>query len=168
MKQSPIIQLIRPKHWIKNGAVLLPLLSAMKFNEIDAVWKISLAFIAFCFASSAIYILNDIHDRKSDCFFKHTRNRPLAANKISIHIALIMSLLFTIASILTAIFISLPTMLVIISYFLLQLSYTWYFKQIVLVDVICIAMGFILRAAAGAVAICVILSPWLFTQTDRF
>jgi decaprenyl-phosphate phosphoribosyltransferase len=159
---SAIIQLIRPKHWIKNGVVLLPLLSAMKFNEIDAVLKISIAFIAFCFASSAIYIFNDIHDRKSDRFFKHTRNRPLASGRISVPFAIVMAFFLTVIAIVTASFVSFHALLIIFAFFLLQLSYTWYFKQKVLIDVICIAMGFVLRAAAGAVAIRVILSPWLF------
>ncbi len=159
MQAIPIVQLIRPKHWIKNIVVLLPILSALKFNEPHAAVQIGLAFIAFCFTSSLVYILNDIHDRESDRFFIHTHNRPLASNRISVSAALTAAFGCAVIALATAALTSFGVILIISGYLLIQIAYTWYLKQKVLWDVICIASGFVLRAAAGAAAIHVFLSP---------
>jgi 4-hydroxybenzoate polyprenyltransferase len=157
-----LIQLVRPRHWIKNFAVLLPLLTAMKFYDVEAISRISMAFIAFCCCSSVVYIINDIHDRKTDLLFIHTRNRPLASGKISIIAALCLAAGLGVVTFIIGFLATQGVLLFITLYFALQIAYTWYFKQIALLDVICIATGFVLRAATGAIAIKVPLSPWLF------
>lgn len=77
-----ILKLIRVKQWIKNAFVLAPLLFSLKFTEMGAVVQSALAFAAFCFIASAVYVMNDILDRKKDALHPKKKNRPIASGKI--------------------------------------------------------------------------------------
>lgn len=156
------IKLARVPHWIKNVVVLLPVIFALKMGNLSAWGYAATAAAAFCFASSFAYILNDIKDRDIDRRHPAKKFRPIAAGKVSVPAAVIEACLFIIAAVLISLSISGLLTLVILSYVLLQIAYSFWLKRKALVDVICIAIGFVLRAAAGAVAIRVTISPWLF------
>ena len=162
MNILPYIQLIRPRHWVKNTIVLLPVIFGLKYRQADA-W-LSAAFIAvvFCIASSFIYVMNDIIDAESDKHHPFKKNRAIPSGKVSRKAAGFEALLLLILAAVLVIFIDKLTLLVILAYLLLQSSYIFFFKFISISDVIFLSLGFVLRAVAGAVVIRVFISPWLF------
>ena len=162
MSVSDIIKLARPHQWIKNVVVILPILFAKRIGESQAWASILIAALAFSFASAFAYIINDIRDVKADREHPRKKGRPLASGKISIPTALIEALCFLALALFVAYKVSNIVLVLIAVYVVLQVSYSTYLKHTVLVDVICIAMGFVLRAVAGAVAVSAAISPWLF------
>ena len=153
-----MIQLARPGHWIKNAVVLLPVVFGLRMYDISA-WLQALAAAA---ASSFAYIINDIKDRRSDLAHPLKKNRPLASGIITIKAAVIEAVVLLLLALVVAQALSPVLLLMILAYVFLQVCYTAFLKVKPLADVICIALGFVLRAAAGAVAIKVAISPWLF------
>lgn len=157
-----MIQLARPNHWVKNVVIFMPVVFGLRMHQMQAWTRAGIAAAAFCFVSAFAYIINDVRDRESDLQHPQKKYRPVACGKISSRTALIeAAVLFLIGAFLAK---SLSTilLLILILYVILQLSYTLYLKQKALIDVICIALGFVLRTASGAVAIKVEISPWLF------
>ncbi|MGA2915491.1 MAG: UbiA prenyltransferase family protein [Sedimentisphaerales bacterium] len=162
MNILPYIQLIRPRHWIKNSIVLLPVIFGLKYRQTDSWLIAAFTAVIFCIVSSFVYVLNDIVDSESDKRHPYKRNRPIPAGKVSRTAAGIEALLLLVLSALLIIFIDKLTLLVILTYLLLQIGYIFFFKFISIADVICLSLGFVLRAVAGAVVIRVFISPWLF------
>jgi len=156
------VKLARPGHWIKNTVVLLPILFGMRTSDADSWARIVWAAVAFCFVSSFGYIINDICDRQSDRNHPRKKDRPLAAGRVSVSAAVIEAIVFLSAGLVVAYCLSVLLLWVVAGYVVLGIYYTFVLKHHALVDVICIAMGFVLRAVAGAVAIGVVISPWLF------
>ncbi len=161
----PIIRLLRPLQWLKNTFVFMPLVFSKHLFEWDYTVKAGLAFIAFCAASSAIYIINDIFDREADELHPEKRKRPIASGEISIVNA------SAIAAILTTVATSIASRLtpnffgIILFYIVLQFAYSFKLKHVVLLDVFIIAIGFMLRVFGGAVAIDVLISHWIIITT---
>ena len=162
MKLKSAIRLMRPGHWVKNVLVLLPVVFAQRMDDWRAWLAAGVAAAAFCLASSAAYVFNDICDRKRDRQHPSKKDRPVAAGAVGVPGALLLALLLLAGAAGVALFLSKLVLAVVLAYVLLQLAYTFYLQKFMLVDVICIALGFVLRAAAGAVAIAVVISPWLF------
>ncbi|MBW8017023.1 MAG: decaprenyl-phosphate phosphoribosyltransferase [Planctomycetes bacterium] len=162
---SSIIKLARVDHWIKNVVVLIPvILSKQIFGENALVYGgyALAAAVAFCFASSFAYAINDIKDADADRKHPRKKNRPVASGSISKPAALAIAACFIVLAFGISIAVSYILTFIIALYLVLQVTYSIFLKQKPLIDVICIALGFVLRAAAGAVAIEVNLSPWLF------
>jgi 4-hydroxybenzoate polyprenyltransferase len=162
MLMRPMIQLARPGHWVKNVVVLMPVVFGLQMRETGAWVQALTAAVVFCFASSFAYIINDIKDRRSDQAHPLKKTRPLASGLISTKAAVIEAMIFLALALALAQSLSFILVLTILAYLLLQICYTMFLKSMVLVDVICIALGFVLRAVCGAVAIHVYISPWLF------
>jgi 4-hydroxybenzoate polyprenyltransferase len=159
---SGIIKLARVDHWIKNSVVLMPVVFSDSMEDATA-WACAIAAaVAFCFASSFAYAINDIKDANADRNHPKKKNRPVASGAVSKPAALTAAICFLLIAFATSIAISYVLAFIITFYLALQIAYSAFLKQKPLVDVICIAIGFVLRAAAGAVAIKVELSPWLF------
>lgn len=162
MQAIGLVKLARPSHWVKNLVVLLPVVFAMRMDD-AAAWGYALAAAAgFCFASSFAYIVNDIKDRQADRSHPRKMDRPLASGVVGVGAAVAEAACFIVLSLLICWRISTVLLFVVAAYLVLQAAYSCLLKHKVLVDVICIALGFVLRAAAGAVAIKVAISPWLF------
>ena len=173
MTNMPLVRLVRPGHWIKNIFVFLPVIFAVKMNEPLSWLRAGIATIVFCLISSSIYIINDIRDRKADRLHPTKKNRPLASGALSIGFAIGLAIALACVA-LAGPFLSLGVIepnaawqlsAILLAYFGMQLAYTFFLKNKMIVDVICIALGFVLRATAGAVAIEVEISPWLFVCT---
>lgn len=160
-----LIKLIRPKQWVKNAFVLAPLLFTGAFLDQPSLIKALVAFGLFCVASSATYIVNDIHDIEHDR--KHPKKlltRPLACGQVRIPHAIILLLILYL--ILALGYSQEPkVVLVIISYLGLNLAYTFVLKHKPVIDIFCIALGFVLRVYAGAMALAVPVSSWMFVTT---
>lgn len=159
------LRLLRPKQWSKNLIAYAPLIFAAKAHLLPLFLNASACVGAFCLASSAIYIVNDILDRDADKLHPRKCKRPIAAGEIKIVPALILSFLLA-ASALTLAFITRPALiLVLLAYLILTLAYSFRLKQIAILDVMAIAGGFLLRAVAGAVSVHVPMSGWFLLCT---
>jgi len=160
-----LIKLIRPKQWVKNGFVLAPLVFTGEFVNPLALKNALLATFLFCLASSATYIVNDIKDIEKDR--KHltkSKSRPLAAGLTSIQSALIL-LIFIYFVLIIGWFVSPQVSMVIIGYLVLNIAYSYVLKHKPVIDIFTIAIGFVLRVCAGAVALDVPVSGWMFVTT---
>jgi len=160
-----MIRLARPDHWIKNSIVLLPVIFALRMGDADAWVQAVMAAGAFCLAASCIYIVNDISDRSCDRLHPAKKDRPLASGACSVGAALIEGAFLLAGGVALAMLTGRAVTYILIAYILLQFAYTFIFKRRIILDVICIALGFVLRAVAGAAAISVETSPWLIICT---
>lgn len=164
-KAVEMLRLMRPRQWVKNGFVLAPLIFAGKFHEIEALLEAMLALTLFCVASSATYIVNDFRDMESDR--QHpikSKKRPLAAGTVTTKEAWI--LLCVLYGLLGLGWIVAPQIYqAIVAYLLINLAYSYYLKHQPVVDIFTISLGFVLRVYAGALAIGVPVSHWMFITT---
>ncbi|MDG5975900.1 phosphoribose diphosphate:decaprenyl-phosphate phosphoribosyltransferase [Hydrogenophaga taeniospiralis CCUG 15921] len=160
-----LIKLIRPQQWIKNGFVLAPLVFVGAFLDRHAIGQAFLSMLLFCVASSATYIVNDIKDIERDRRHpKKSKSRPLAAGIVSVHSAL-MALAVLYAILILGWFIQPAVVQVILVYILLNVAYSFALKHQPVVDIFIIAFGFVLRVYAGAQALMVPVSSWMFVTT---
>ncbi|MGE0859987.1 MAG: decaprenyl-phosphate phosphoribosyltransferase [Gammaproteobacteria bacterium] len=159
------VALLRPREWLKNVFVLAPLVFAGAFLDPLAVRHASLAFVLFCLAASAVYVLNDLHDVAEDRAHPvKSRRRPLASGALAPRQAVV--LLLGLYALLALGCLWLPrTGVVVVSYVLLNVAHTYVLKAQPVVDVFSIALGFVLRVYAGAEAIAVPVSAWMFVTT---
>jgi len=159
------VQLIRPAEWVKNVFVLAGLVFSQRATDAEAIGLTLLAFAAFCLAASFTYVINDIGDREQDRLHPTKKNRPIASGVITTQQAvLVAALLLTGAAALCCL---LPRGFAVVlgNYVAMNLAYTYSLKRRVIVDVIVIAVGFVLRAVGGGVAIGAATSPWLIVCT---
>ncbi len=161
------LRLLRPHQWIKNSFVLAPLVFAGKFLEPEALKQALLAFLAFCVASSATYVLNDLKDIEKDRKHPVKRlKRPLASGAVSPKTAkFILGLLYLILAIFLFFSFTRKFMIPILLYLVLNIFYTYKLKYIPVLDIFCIATGFVLRIFAGGMAISVPISSWMLITT---
>jgi len=158
---SRYIRILRPEQWIKNGFVLAPLIFAEKMLDGGSVFLSLAAFGVFCIASSGAYVFNDVFDREKDRVHPLKKNRPIASGEVGVQLASLIGSGLFFAGILAAFFIGTAFLWTVIGYLVLQLAYNVLLRQVVILDILAIALGFVLRALAGSVAIQVRISPWL-------
>ena len=160
-----MLALMRPRQWVKNAFVFAPLIFAGEFLNLESIEMVALAALIFCVASSATYILNDLSDIERDRRHpKKSQTRPLASGLVSIPQAL--ALLLVLYAVLLAAWLVMPAVLyVVLGYLLLNLAYTFVLKHQPVIDIFTIAIGFVLRVYAGAMALSVPVSSWMFVTT---
>jgi 4-hydroxybenzoate polyprenyltransferase len=178
----PSLEALRPHQWVKNLLVLAPLLFTTKdkaglaidhFRDPVSWLAALLAFAAFCLAASAIYVLNDVVDREQDAHHPKKRHRPIASGRLSVGAAKVMIAITVLGcaasgSLVQPAAAKVPFLVWPAAYLLLNLAYSFWLKRIVVVDCMCIALGFQLRVQAGAAAIGVAASHWLLLCTFFF
>jgi len=152
---------MRPRQWVKNLFVLAGVVFAGKVAQPHALLEAFVAFAAFCAASSAAYLVNDVRDAASDRLHPLKRNRPIAAGAVAPSLALATSATLAAVSLGVASVLGWRVLLAVAGFLSLQAAYTLSLKKIVLLDVMAIAALFVIRAAAGAEAVHVPISPWL-------
>lgn len=160
-----LILSLRPRQWSKNLLVFAGLLFARRLFDPAAVLAASAAFIIFCALSAAVYLVNDVLDRTSDREHPLKRHRPIAAGLVSVPLALGTATVLAGGALVGSEVLGRLFLLVAASYLALNVLYSMMLKHIVILDVLTVAIGFVLRAAAGAIAIHVALSRWLFVCT---
>lgn len=160
-----IFRSLRPRQWIKNGFVLLPLLFAQELFQIESVLLTIEAVVIFCILSSAVYLINDIADLDEDRNHPEKKYRPLAAGYLSLRLVWMITTALLLTSLLWGVLLGTKFFLILIIYFMIQVVYTFFLKRTVILDVFCISSGFFLRVVAGAVAIQVMISRWLIICT---
>ncbi len=163
-----IIKSARPRQWIKNFAVFAALIfSGTLFDQADQLKTLS-AFFIFCGVSSAIYYLNDIFDIERDRLHPFKRKRPIASGLLPIPLAITISLILIMLSLPLSFLLSPTFFLAVVTYLFLQLFYSAYLKQVILLDVMVIAAGFVLRVYGGVWAIDAHLNVWFLLSVISF
>lgn len=162
---SDRIRLMRPSHWIKNAFIFAPLVYGKALMNAESDLRALIAFFAFCFVSSSVYILNDIVDRNADAQHPKKQHRPIASGKVGVGSAVVqLAVVAAVAALLAA---QLPWQAgaCIAIYAMLNLGYSFGLKHVVLLDIFIIAAGFMLRVLTGAKSIQVDVSEWLIICT---
>jgi 4-hydroxybenzoate polyprenyltransferase len=161
-KLSEYIRLARPNHYVKNGFVWIPLFFGRKLNDLQAVSNTFWAFIAFCLTASVVYVLNDMLDVQEDRLHPVKKLRPIASGAITAKQATRFLLTLLVLAISASfIFLSNNSCFILMAYLFLNLAYSISLKHIAVIDVVCIATGFVLRVFAGGIAAEVPVSHWL-------
>lgn len=163
-----LIRLIRPKQWIKNLIVLLPVFFGGALLHPSAIYAGLITALSFSFAASSIYCLNDIIDIENDKHHPIKCNRPLASGAISIpqgYTLMILMLILSMASTFLLYDHQLETAGVIAFYWLLNIGYCLKLKQYAIIDVCIVAFGFVLRVLAGGISTSIHLSKWIVLMT---
>ena len=160
-----LLLMLRPNQWVKNAFVFAPLIFALGFNNHEN-WVLGVvACLAFICASSIVYIFNDMYDIKGDRLHPEKRLRPLASSLVTVRQA------FFVAAFLVGIMVGfvmvLPyqTWIILFLYLVQNLLYTFWLKRVAIIDVLMVALGFVLRVLMGGYAVNIPVSPWLLVAT---
>ena len=156
-----LIRLARPYQWVKNSFVLVGLVFGHAWGDAATWQSVGLVFAAFCLASSAVYVFNDIADREADRAHPHKRLRPIAAGEVSVAAAAWLSGLLAAAGLTLALLASLMALAIIAAYLVLNGGYSLGLKHVAILDVFIIAAGFMLRILAGTLGVDIAPSQWL-------
>jgi 4-hydroxybenzoate polyprenyltransferase len=156
---------LRPRQWLKNLLVFAGIVFAEQIDDPTLWAKAIAAFAAYCAASSAAYLFNDVLDAPYDRSHPLKRARPIARGELSSRTALGIAAALAAGAVALTAALGLASLLLMLAFLLVQAGYTVRLKRLVLVDVLAIAVLFVIRAAAGAEAIDVLISPWLLVCT---
>jgi 4-hydroxybenzoate polyprenyltransferase len=157
----PLFQALRPRHWVKQCLVLIPLLLAQKLLDFQALLRTLEAVAVFCLFTSAIYLLNDLVDLESDRRHPINKHRPLAAGLVSPRLGGTAAILLLLLSLAWGAFLGRAFILVMAAYLAVQALYNLGLKKTAILDILCVAASFFLRVLAGAAAIQTPVSRWL-------
>jgi 4-hydroxybenzoate polyprenyltransferase len=156
---------LRPQQWVKNIVLFAGLIFSQNFFDPWRSAVVLAAAVVFCLASSALYLLNDILDIEADRKHPQKKNRPLASGRISPITAHVLSYTLMLWAFIAAYILNRNFGIILTVYLILEFSYSAYLKNVVILDIFCIAAGFLLRVVAGAVVIDVPISNWLLICT---
>ncbi|WP_333859177.1 decaprenyl-phosphate phosphoribosyltransferase [Clostridium sp.] len=163
---AAVIELMRPKQWIKNFFVFSAILFSGNFLKMELLKDNLFTYILFCIGSSVVYILNDIVDIEKDRCHPDKRNRPLPSGRVSKKTAFILAgLLFVLVLCFSYILLDIRILFIVLLYIIVNICYTFKLKNVVIIDVMTIAFGFVLRVESGSIATGANVSPWLFLCT---
>jgi 4-hydroxybenzoate polyprenyltransferase len=163
-----LIKTMRPRQWVKNGVIFAALVfdRQLGLNNLPALYRTFAGFIIFCLLSGVVYIINDISDVEADRKHPDKRRRPIASGALSIPVAWSAVLILLLVIFPASYLLSPSFALVALIFFVVNLAYSKWIKHIVLLDVLTIALGFLLRVVAGVTLIQVArFSPWLYVVT---
>ena len=165
---------MRPRQWTKNLIIYFAF-----FFTVGQGWQLedtgeaarlfartTIAFVLFCLATSAVYLINDVLDAEKDRRHPEKRHRPIAAGTLAAPLALVLAFLLAAGSIALAVVLKPMFALVVLAYFAVMVAYSTFLKRMVVIDVMTISAGFVLRAVAGAIILDVSISPWLYVCTS--
>ncbi len=158
-----LIRTMRPTQWVKNGFAFAGIMFDQQLTEFEPLARVVATFALLCMAASTIYIINDLVDIERDRQHPRKRNRPLPSGQVPVRLAVVAAVILPIASLAGSLLLDLRLAAVIFGYLALHIAYSFWLKNIVIIDVFAIAAGFILRVEAGIVVIDVTnFSPWLY------
>jgi 4-hydroxybenzoate polyprenyltransferase len=160
-----LLAALRPRQWTKNGLIFVALAFTLNIQQPGLLTRSLITFVCFCALSSAGYLLNDVVDVEADRQHPTKRFRPIAAGLVPVNVALVVGLILAFIGLAGCFRLGTPLGVLALGYALLTAVYSTTLKHMVLLDIFGIAGGFVLRAAAGAVAIDVPISPWLYIAT---
>jgi decaprenyl-phosphate phosphoribosyltransferase len=160
------IKLLRPHQYLKNGFIWLPVFFGYQLTNAAAVLHVALAFLAFCLVASSVYVINDLRDVASDRRHPIKRNRPLASGAVPPKKAVwVAAILAAVAICMSLFLLPLITTAILLAYLVMNIVYSFGLKHVPIADIVCIALGFVLRIFAGGTAAQVPISPWIVIMT---
>ena len=162
---SGLLASLRPEQWTKNVIVFAALIFGQRLFDSAAVGRSLAAFVVFCALSGVVYLVNDVSDREADRLHPHKRRRPIAAGSVSVATALTAAAVIGAGALVAAFWLQPAFGWIAAAYLGLFVAYSRGLKHVVILDVLTIAIGFVLRAAAGAVVVAVPMSQWLLVCT---
>ena len=160
-----LIRLLRPHDWIKNIFLFAPLFFTPALFHTPEIITVLFGAIIFSFNASSIYVLNDLRDANTDKLHPQKKSRPIASGRIKKPNAIILFFILAFISLFASYFLSPPFCLIVFIYFMLNVGYCFWLKHIAIIDIYCIAAGFVLRVIAGSVLISVTPSAWILLCT---
>ena len=160
-----LLESARPREWVKNLFLLAPLLFSQSLFQGEATLRAAIAFLLFCLLTSGVYVLNDIMDLKEDRAHARKRQRPLPSGRLKASRALGFAAACLVLAIALSFALDLGFGAVALIYLGLNAIYSRWLKHLVVIDVMCIAAGFVLRVVGGALVIGVAISHWLLICT---
>lgn len=155
-----LVKALRPKQWAKNVLVVAAPFAAGRLLEPSVGANVAVAFVAFCLASSAVYLLNDVRDAPKDRLHPEKKNRPIASGQVAPSTAVVLAVVALVASLALSTLAEPALLWVIVTYLVLQLLYVFWLKNQPVLDLAVIASGFLLRALAGGAATDIAISDW--------
>ena len=155
----------RPKQWVKNGLLFVAIIFSAKYGEADLWIRVWVGFGAFCCLASAGYLMNDIMDRDADRKHPRKSKRPIASGALPVSVASLGVVAYLLLGLAAAYWVSPIFFGVSMGYLLTTLTYSFVLKHVMIVDVLVLSLCYVWRAVAGALAIDVLVSPWLFLCT---
>jgi len=158
-----VVSAMRPRQWVKNLLVFAGIVYAHKFTDPASLFKASAAFLLFCALSGVIYITNDIFDIEQDRHHPKKRLRPIASGRLPVRVAAAAAAAVGFASLVLSFFVSRPFGFCAVIYVVTMGAYSLRLKHVVILDILVVAMGFVLRAYAGTQAIPVETTPWFLS-----
>jgi 4-hydroxybenzoate polyprenyltransferase len=163
---AALLRTMRPKQWLKNGIVFVALVFDGQLLVWNSLGRVLLAFALFCLIAGTVYIINDLADIEKDRQHPRKRLRPLPSGALPVPVGIAAAAILPILALGGALWFSPPLAATLLAYLLLQIAYSFRLKDIVVLDVLVIAAGFLLRVVAGVVVIEVSrFSPWLYVVT---
>ena len=162
----PLLKTMRPKQWVKNGLLFIPLIFDEQLTNWPALARVVAGFVLFCLLSSLIYIVNDLMDVEADRKHPVKRERPIPSGNLMVSTAIVASIVIALVVFVAAIFLSHTFALFCLAYLALNLAYSAWLKHAPILDVMILASFYVIRVAAGASLIIVHrFSPWLYVFT---
>jgi 4-hydroxybenzoate polyprenyltransferase len=169
VKVLAVLRLIRPEHWTKNLFVFLPVFFNGQIFDVPALLSCAAVFAAFSLAASSVYCFNDIFDLAADKLHPAKRNRPLASGAVSVKAAWALAAVCFLLSMPVLLFFDGKTRYAlaafVLSYYVMNISYSAWLKQYAIIDVVIVSVGFVLRVWAGGVAAGIQPSEWIVIMT---
>jgi len=165
MSLIEVLKSMRPKQWLKNIFIFAPIIFSQNIFYLPLLLKTTIAFITFCILSGSMYILNDLKDLEEDKLHPIKLKRPIASGELKKLPAILFFVILCSLSFVLAITLNIYFFIIAIIYFFLQISYSFWLKHFLILDVFVIAAGFLIRVVAGGLAIEVSISTWILICT---
>ena len=163
---KPLLKTMRPRQWVKNGLLFIPLIFDKQLTNWPALARIIVGFVLFCLLSSIIYIINDLVDLEADRNHPQKRQRPIPSGALKVSTARTAGIVLTLVVFIPAALLSLKFALIGLAYLVLNLVYSAWLKHAPILDVMILASFYVLRVGAGVSMIVVhLFSPWLYVFT---
>jgi 4-hydroxybenzoate polyprenyltransferase len=160
-----LVEAVRPRQWTKNLLAFAAVLFARRLTDPSALAEVFVAFGSLCLAAGACYLVNDVADAERDRLHPEKAGRPIASGRLNPRPATAAAVVLMLAAVGCALSINLDLAICVAVYIVMTLAYTFTLKFVVVLDVLTVALGFVLRAVAGAIAIQVEISSWLLLCT---
>ncbi len=161
-----LIKSMRPRQWMKNVLIFVPLVFDQQLDNIDALRTTLVGFVLLCMVASSVYLINDLADLEADRRHPNKRNRPLASGVLPMPVAILATAILLLIALPLSYFLSPSFAVILLTYLLLNLAYSRWLKHIAIIDVFVLASFYLLRVVAGLTLIQVArFSPWLYVVT---
>jgi 4-hydroxybenzoate polyprenyltransferase len=156
---------LRPKQWMKNVFIFAPMIFSLHMFHVSYVWRSLLAFLLFSLVTGCMYVFNDVLDREQDRLHPVKKDRPIACGRLDVRWTLaVAAALIAVVLLLIARF-NREFLLITVFYVVLNVFYSLFLKRVVIIDIMVIALGFVLRVMIGGAVNSVVLYPWILIST---